>query len=99
MIYKLHNRLYLVKHLQGNKIFFVHLTLHLQARHRQRPYQLYNTIVVMCKVTYKKVCTIKLSLSLLSIFNITVVLLLLFLSQEQIHILLVSFPSYIDLYL
>lgn len=59
--YKLINRLYLVKHLQGNKIF-CHLTCVTftgKASSRTVPTLQYNRSKVY-NVTYKKVCTIKL---------------------------------------
>lgn len=74
--YKLINRLYLVKHLQGNKIF-CHLTCVTftgKASSRTVPTLQYNRSKVY-NVTYKKVCTIKLY-RLLSILILVFLLLL-----------------------
>lgn len=96
--YKLINRLYLVKHLQGNKIF-CHLTCVTftgKASSRTVPTLQYNRSKVY-NVTYKKVCTIKLY-RLLSILilvfsssssflrYITTLIRFFFILQEQIHI-------------
>lgn len=79
--YKLNNRLYLVKHLQDNKIFFSFNVCYIYRQGILKNRTNSTIIVVMCNVTYKKVCTIKLSLSLLLIliFFYGILLLLIFL--------------------